>query len=220
MIFRIRVILFILIAVAVAVLVFEATRPYRPGNLIDSYIDDLIGRDISVADEYHPVYIELPADADLNGFIPISEERQGYKDGDMTLIIPSLDFSQAVSDGTSQADLKRGPGLFEASGMPGVADANVSIAGHRSHNMFYYLDRLGAGDNMQIVYGSYVFTYVYYDTEVILPSDWSVISEQGFACCTLITCTPIVEANKRLVVRFMLEGVTDVSEHQPEREVL
>lgn len=220
MIFRIRIILFIFIAVAAVAVIYEATRPYRPGNLIDGYIDDLIGRDIHVADDDQPVYIELPAGADLDGFIPITGERQDYKDGSMTLIIPSLDFSQAVSDGTSQADLKRGPGLFEASGMPGVADANVSIAGHRSHNMFYYLDRLGIDDRIQIVYGPYIYTYVFYDSTVVLPTDWKVISGQDFDCCTLITCTPIVEANKRLVVRFMLEDVIGVSGRQPVREVL
>ena len=205
---KVRAVLMILIAVAAAAVVFEATRPYRAGNLLYDFVDGLVGRDIAVNDEEMPVYIELPEGAELDGLFVITLGRQNYKDGDMTLIIPSLDFSEPVSAGTSQGDLKGRPGIFEASGMPGEVGANVSIAGHRSHGMFYYLNRLGVDDRIQIVYNSFVYTYVFYEQAVVLPSDWSVISGQGFDCCTLITCTPIVEADKRLVVRFVLEDVS------------
>lgn len=208
MIRRLRIILIVLIVIAALALVFEATRPYRPDNPLDSYIDNLIGRDTDdfEDDYYKPVYIELPVGAELDGLIQITEDRKSYVSDDMTLIIPSLELNRTVQAGTTQKQLKLGPGLFEASGMPHETGANVSIAGHRSMNMFYHLDKLGSGDRIQLVYKSYIFDYVFYDSKVVLPTDWSVINEQGFDCCTLITCTPIGEANKRLVVRFKLES--------------
>ena len=208
MIRGIRVLLSVLIIIAAAAVIFEASRPYRADNPFDNFIDNLIGRNAAsaAADEGYHVYIELPAGSELDGYMPLTETRKGYQDGEMILIIPSLDFHMPVRAGTSQAELKIGPGLFESSGMPGEIEANVSIAGHRTRDMFYYLDRLNDGDRIYIVYDSYIFKYVFYDKSVVLPTDWSVISGQGYECCTLITCTPIGRADKRLVVRFILEG--------------
>ena len=207
----IRIILIALAALAGILAIFEATRPYRQSSQVDDYIDGLLQRGAhgaEAADDYQPVYFLLPSGAETDGYMLVTEERGNYKDGDMALIIPSLDFSQPIRAGTTQADLRIGPGLFESSGMPGEAGGNVSIAAHRTLDMFLYLDRLGDGDRVHIVYGSYVYTYVFYDNNVVLPSDWSVISAQGFDSCTLITCTPIGVSDRRLVVRFKLESVS------------
>lgn len=205
-----RIVLIFLIVAASGAVVFEATRPYRPENPIDGYVDVLLDRSTSetrLPDEKPLIYIELPENAELEGLVAVPEERREYEDGAMRIDVPALDLVLTVSAGTSQAALQKGPGLFETSGMPDQAGANVSIAGHRTRGMFYYLDRLGEGDRIQITYDSCVFTYVYYDRKVVMPSDWSVICEQGFDCCTLITCTPIGAANRRMAVRFMLESV-------------
>jgi len=214
MIRRVRLLLIILIIVTAGAVIFEITRPYRYDNPIDSLVDEMIGRSRAgedAGDEEFPVYIELPSDADLNGQIQVSEERLEYVNDEMTLIVPSIGFSGAVQAGTSRAALKNGPGLFESSGIPGQPGANVSIAGHRTRDTFYYLDRVGEEDRVYIIYNSYIYTYVYYDRNIVLPSDWHVISGQGFDACTLITCTPVRVADKRLVVRFILESITEES---------
>ena len=214
MISRIRVALIILIIIAAMVTVFEATRPYRPDNTVDEYVDSVLVRgvyaepDPEEESESAPVYFELPeGTTDLGELMLVSEERIEYSNGDITLIIPSLEIDHLVQSGTSQAELKLGPGLFAASSMPGESGGNVSIAGHRSRNMFYYLDRLGADDRIQLTYKSKTYTYVFHDSKIVLPTDWSVIDDQGYDCCTLITCTPIGIANRRLVVSFILESV-------------
>jgi len=190
--------------------IFEITRPYRPENPIDEFVDGIIGRrpmGDEIVDEDFPIYFVLPSDSEFDGLNPVSEGRLGYGDDEMAIIVPSLDLNQAVQGGTSQAALKKGPGLFETSGMPGQPGANVSIAGHRNRDAFYYLDRLGKDDRVYLIYESYTYTYVYYDTRIVLPADWDVVSEQGFDACTLITCTPIGKADKRMAVRFILESV-------------
>jgi len=212
MIRRVRLLLIILIIVTAGAAVFEITRPFRYDNPVDSLVDEIIGRNrngAGVGDEEFPVYIELPSDAELDGQLQVSAERFGYANDEMTLTIPSLDFSGTVQTGTSQTALKNGPGLFESSGMPGEPGANVSIAGHRNRDTFYYLDRLKENDRVYLTYNSYVYTYVFYDRSIVLPSDWYVISGQGFEACTLITCTPIGAADKRMVVRFILESAAE-----------
>ena len=206
----VRAVILTLMILAAAAIVFEATRPYRLENQIDSYVDELIGRfpEDGENDEEFQVYIEMPSGTDFQGLIKVSEERLEYKEGEMILIIPSLGFNQAVQPGTSKAALKKGPGLFESSGLPGQSGANVSIAGHRNRAAFYYLNKLGKNDRVHILYNSHNYTYVYYDRNVVPPSEWTVISDQGFDACTLITCTPIGIADKRMAVRFKLESVT------------
>ncbi|MDR1571042.1 MAG: sortase [Clostridiales Family XIII bacterium] len=204
-----RPLLLALIVLLAAVLAFELTRPYRPDNPIDRFIDSLIGRDWIQGDEVENAditYVEMPADSDLDGLLYVTGKRAGYADGAMRLILPALDLDLAVSDGTSRDDLARGPGLFEYSNMPGSEGGNVSIAGHRSRKQFYYLDRVGEGDPLYLVYGGETYAYEYLDRKEIEPTDWSVITNQGIESCTLITCTPIGVANKRMVVRFSLIG--------------
>jgi LPXTG-site transpeptidase (sortase) family protein len=200
-----------LIALAALALVFELTRPYRPDNFLDAFIDRLIGRDfvesaLDTPETADITYVEMPADADLSGLLYITGERADYLDGDMTLIVPRLNLEMPVSDGTSRAALNRGPSLFEYSEMPGRGDRNVSIAGHRSRKFFYDLDKLVEGDRLYLLYGGKRHTYLFLDRKVIEPTDWSVIMNQGFACCTLITCTPVKVADKRMAVRFTPEA--------------
>jgi LPXTG-site transpeptidase (sortase) family protein len=102
-------------------------------------------------------------------------------------------------------------GLFEYSNMPGEGDRNVSIAGHRSRGVFCDLDKPGEGDRAHLVYGANIYTYVFLDRNVVPPTDWSVITNQGFSCCTLVTCTPIRVADKRMIVRFELEKIEPYS---------
>jgi sortase A len=211
---RLRPLLAALIIVAAAALVSELTRPYRPDNPIDEFIDSRIGRDWAQSEldtvetaQISYDYVEMPADSkELDGLLYITGERSEYEDGAMTLVLPKLGLELPVSDGTARADLKVGPGLFEHSNMPGEGNRNVSIAGHRSRKFFYDLDKVGEGDTLSLIYGGYRFNYIYLDTKVILPTDWSVIMNQGFSSCTLITCTPVGVANRRMVARFELVG--------------
>jgi LPXTG-site transpeptidase (sortase) family protein len=212
---RLRPLLSALIALAAVVLLFELTRPYRPDNFIDAFIDALIGRDFAQSELDTPetadiTYVEMPADADLDGLLYVTDERSQYEDGSMTLVVPRLKLEMPVSDGTGRADLNRGPSLFEYSNMPGEGDRNVSIAGHRSRKFFYDLDKLRKGDRIFILYGSKRYTYKFLDRKDVEPTDWSVITNQGFSCCTLVTCTPVRVANMRMVVRFELKSIEDI----------
>ena len=69
---------------------------------------------------------ELPT-----GVWAITEERQAYVEDSLTLYIPCIDITRAVHDGTDEATLNRGVGLYEYAQLPGEGNRNVSMAGHR-----------------------------------------------------------------------------------------
>jgi len=199
--------LIVLLLLAMAAFLFEYTRPYRDDNPVDAFVDGLVGRDWVDFEDPDFSYVELPAGADLDGLLVVSRERSEYQDGDILLILPALEFSKGVSDGTARDNLRGHPGLFEMSAMPGQGDRNVCIAGHRDHSSFYYLDRVGPGDRAYLAYDGHIFTYLFRDVTVVVPSDWGIIDNQGFSCLTLITCTPIRVSSHRMVVRFALESI-------------
>jgi len=88
------------------------------------------------------------------------------------LLLPAVQLDTEVSNGTKLDCLHGHPNIFEMSDMPGESDHNVSIAGHRDHSFFYYLDRVGEGDQVYLVYKEYIYTYFYdkkYKARGILP---------------------------------------------------
>ena len=130
----------------------------------------------------------------------------------MRLIVPKLDLDMGVEDGTTQKAMRFGPALFEYSNLPGDGDKNVSIAAHREGGVFFHLDKVGEGDYIYVVYDEILFRYMFYDVNDVMPTNWDIISNQGFPCVTLVTCTPLGIANKRMVVRGKLVDMAVFSE--------
>ncbi|MCL2462438.1 MAG: class E sortase [Defluviitaleaceae bacterium] len=211
---KFQLVLIIIMLVFASALIYELRRPYRQPNAVDRFIDGVVGRDWEDDPEYDDevaaiTYVEVPADADLSGLVYVTPERQAYQDGAMRIIIPALGVDLPVSNGVTLADLKKGPGLFDYAALPGEGDRNTSIAGHRSSGVFYYLDKLKEGDCVYLVYDGHVFTYLFKDRKDVEPTDWSVLTNQGFSCLTLITCDPIKQADHRMIVRCELQSVED-----------
>ena len=149
----------------------------------------------------------------------ITKERQDYKTGDLTLIIPKLALKEPVQDGTDTDSLNAGPGLYEYAQLPGEGDRNVSIAAHRNHSrngvisewFFYYIDTLCEGDYIYLTDRTHIYRYLYDQTTVVEETDWSPIYSQGVSCITLTSCEPIGVADHRIVVRAILDAIVDNS---------
>ena len=125
-----------------------------------------------------------------------------------------------VLDGVDAQTLLRGVGLYDYAQLPGEGGANTSIAGHRNglrggkitDNMpFYYINTLTEGDYLYLQDSEQIYQYLWECTEVIEPSNWGPIYNQGYACVTLTTCTPIGVADHRLVVRGALVDTIPLS---------
>ena len=124
------------------------------------------------------------------------------------LQIPRLGLDQYVVEGTSEEDLKRGPGHYAGSPMPGQP-GNAAIAGHRTTfgAPFNRLDELKPGDQILATTAAGQFVYSVAATPfAVWPTNTGVVNDYGDNRLTLTTCTPKFSAAKRLVVFAALQG--------------
>ncbi|MFP5375722.1 MAG: class E sortase [Acidimicrobiia bacterium] len=121
--------------------------------------------------------------------------------------IPSIGVDKAVVEGVSLAALKRGPGHYPGTPLPGQP-GNAAIAGHRTTYgaPFSRLDQLGPGDPILVTTRQGRFRYEVSSTRVVQPSETSVLDPTGDDRLTLTTCEPKFSAARRLVVVADLVG--------------
>jgi len=145
------------------------------------------------------------------GKLIITSGRGAYQDGDMVLEIPRLELTVPVINGTDNASLQKGVGLFDYAQLPGPDNSNVSIAGHRDiHGMeFYYIDRITTGDYLYLYYEDKKYTYEYAETFITNDSDWDPIRVKEDSRITLQSCDPIGTALNRIFVVGKLVDIED-----------
>ena len=125
------------------------------------------------------------------------------------LRIPRLDTHFVVVQGTSSGSLRRGPGHYSGTALPGQ-DGTVGIAGHRTTYgaPFRHLDALRRGDpiTMTMPYGRFVYRVE--GTRIVKPQDVSSLRTIGRQRLVLTACHPLYSAAQRLVVIARLEQAT------------
>jgi sortase A len=129
------------------------------------------------------------------------------------IAIPELGISQYVVEGVNVDDLRKGPGHYPTTQMPGH-EGNSAIAGHRTTYgaPFGELDQLDAGDQIRVTTSQGSFEYRVTEKSVVAPSEASVLDPspdperpgRELATLTLTTCHPKYSAAERLVVRAEL----------------
>ena len=148
------------------------------------------------------------------GKLVVTTDREAYENGNLRLVIPSLDQDVLVQNNVDTESLRSGPGLYEYSQLPAPdTNANVSIAGHREIEgaEFYYIDRLTDGDLMYLVYQEKVYIYQYESTQIIQSDDWNPIACKDYPCLTLTSCDPIGTFINRIVVTGRLVDVWEMN---------
>jgi len=121
------------------------------------------------------------------------------------LHIAKLALDKVIVQGTSEDDLRQGPGHYPGTPLPGE-QGNAAIAGHRTTYgaPFYNLDELHPGDLIGITTVQGSFTYRVTDSLVVNPSDTAVVANTTKPELTLTTCNPRFSASQRLVVHALL----------------
>lgn len=138
--------------------------------------------------------------------------------GDPRLVIPKINVSVPVIYGISndQASqlkaMENGVAHFAipgANSVPGQV-GNTVISGHSSNDLFdggdykfifAQLEKMEEGDTIYANYNGVRYGYVVRHKEVVMPNEVSkVIKNDGKSWLTLITCTPLGTAEKRLLV--------------------
>ncbi|MGH9179714.1 MAG: class E sortase [Acidimicrobiales bacterium] len=129
--------------------------------------------------------------------------------GDAVAIIkiPKLNLEKAVVQGVTLNLLKRGPGHYPTTPMPGQP-GNAAIAGHRTTYgaPFGRLDKLEAGDPILITTRQGRFRYEVTRKQIVQPDETSVLRQSDENLLTLTTCHPRFSASKRLIVVAVLTG--------------
>lgn len=132
------------------------------------------------------------------------------------LQIDRIHLSKVVVEGTTSEQLKRGPGHFRNTPLPGER-GNVVIAGRRTTYgaPFADLDDLRAGDEIVLTTSAGRFTYVVEpapDTDSggaafrVEPGDADVLGYRGDDRLTLVTSAPAYLATERLAIVATLDG--------------
>ena len=115
--------------------------------------------------------------------------------------IPKIGASFVFVDGTNTADLRKGPGLYEETPMPG-AGGTTAIAGHRTTygSPFRHVDELKAGDTIRLRLPYGVFEYSVEKTLIVKPTALWVTRRVGHDRLVLSACHPLYSAAKRIIV--------------------
>jgi sortase A len=119
--------------------------------------------------------------------------------------IPVIGINQVVVEGTNTPDLRKGPGHYTGTPLPGQS-GNASIAGHRTTygHPFYNLDSVKVGDPIVLTTLQGIFVYDATRSFVVSPSDTTVVDNVFADRLTLTTCNPRFSATTRLVVQAKL----------------
>ena len=132
-----------------------------------------------------------------------ADPAEGEPVGDIR--IPVIGVNQVVVEGTNTPDLRKGPGHYIGTPLPGE-NGNAGIAGHRTTygHPFYNLDGVKVGDPIVVTTLQGIFVYDATKSWVVSPSDTSVIQNTFANVLTLTTCNPRFSASTRLVVQAKL----------------
>jgi len=129
------------------------------------------------------------------------KRRLGPGDAAGRIRIPAIGANFVMVDGTDDAALRRGPGLFPENPFPG-ANGTVAVAGHRTTYAapFRRVDDLGRGDRVvvEMPYGR--FTYSVERTRIVDPTALWVTQRVGYDRLVLTACHPLYSAAQRIIV--------------------
>jgi sortase A len=149
----------------------------------------------------------------------VTTERVRLGHGLALIRIPRLgkNFHYVIIEGVSVADLRKGPGHYPGTAMPGQI-GNFVVSGHRTTYLapFNKLGELRGGDKILIDTRASQYVYKVTSTKVVQPSDVSVaapVPEHPRAnptkrLITLTTCNPKYSAAQRLIVFGQLVSTT------------
>ncbi|HWV87847.1 MAG TPA: sortase [Capillimicrobium sp.] len=201
----------LLIADAAATVVWQeplsAVMAARSQAKLSDELDELQERTLAPADRR--AIEELPSTERRIAFAARRlRERTAEGDALGRIVLPTLDKDFVVVAGDDPASLRKGPGVYPETPLPGQG-GTTAVAGHRTTYLapFRDLDDLRRGDHvrMEMPYGT--FTYAVQGTEIVQPDDVQVIDPVGYERLVLTACHPLYSAAERIVVSARLVKV-------------
>jgi sortase A len=115
--------------------------------------------------------------------------------------MPSIGVSEYVGQGTDVESLRKGPGHYPETPLPGDP-GTAAIAGHRTTYgaPFRHIDELRRGQPITIDMPDGRFVYRVEQTKVVDDQDLSVLDKVGYQRLVLSACHPPYSAAQRVIV--------------------
>ena len=143
--------------------------------------------------------------------VPVGQQNIPFvSEGDALarLEMPAIGVNDIVVAGVDKTDLKKGPGHFPDTPLPGQL-GNTAIAGHRTTfgQPFRDVDQLDVGDEIRVTTPNGVFVYLVTGQQIVSPSDYQVVatSDPTKATITLVSCHPVFTARERIIISGELD---------------
>ncbi len=142
------------------------------------------------------------------------------------ITIDRIDVQHVVVEGVSKADLKKGPGHYPGTPLPGQA-GNAGIAGHRTTYgaPFNRIDELVPGDEIVVATPQGEFTYDVIPAPdqpangqawyTVTPDQVDVLTDKGDNRLTLTACHPKYSAKQRIIVNAVLRSPVAPTKAEP-----
>jgi sortase A len=145
----------------------------------------------------------LPPEPPVQDLPPVAEG-----DPVARLEIPAIGTDHIVVAGVAKSDLKKGPGHYPETPMPGQL-GNAAIAAHRTTygQPFFDIDKVQNGDEIVVTTLAGRFVYRVTGQQIVSPSDYQVIAttDPTLATLTLTSCHPKYTARDRIIVTADLD---------------
>jgi sortase A len=137
--------------------------------------------------------------------------RKGLHTGDAVgrLKIGRIGLKMMVVEGTDHETLKKGPGHYEASAIPGQGHL-IYIAGHRTTYLapFAHINDIKIGDYITFSVPYATFTYRVRRHYIVRSNQLSVLKDHGNEILRLQACHPRFFATHRYIVDATLASIT------------
>jgi sortase A len=201
----------VLITAGVLILLFVAYQLWGTGirtaqaqnELEDDFTEILEHADTTTSTTASPGDTTTTTVSDPGTAPPLEPVAEG--EATARIEIPKIGLNKIVVEGISLPDLKKGPGHYPQTPLPGQ-QGNAAIAGHRTTYgaPFNRIDELDPGDEIVITTVQGEFTYVVSETLIVTPDRVDVLDDKGDNRLTLSACHPKYSARQRIVVVAML----------------
>jgi len=121
--------------------------------------------------------------------------------------IPALGIDSPIVQGDGGEQLKKGVGQHLGTANPGDV-GNMVLSGHNDTfgEVFRYLDKLKAGDEIIVYSFKRSYTYIVDGWTLVNPDQVEVMDPTSYASITLISCYPYLVDNQRIIVKARLQN--------------
>jgi sortase A len=123
--------------------------------------------------------------------------------------IPSIGVDIVLVQGTDSTSLRSGPGHYPDTSFPGQ-NRTVAVAGHRTTYLapFHDIDGIEPGDDVVVEMPYATFTYEVNSTDIVGPSEVSIVDDVGYERLVLTACHPLYSAAQRYAIFARLDSVS------------